>query len=119
ARRLRGRPPAGCDADLRVCTPRAGALATRAASGRALNASAPRLPELIGGSADLTGSNNTQLKGSGDFAAGRYDERNFHFGVREHAMAAALSGIVLHKGFIPYGGTFLIFSDYMRPAIRL
>src|SRR5207245_10916988 len=114
ARRLRGRPPAGCDADLRVCTPRAGALATRAASGRALNAIAPQLPELIGGSADLTGSNNTQLKGSGDFAAGRYSERNFHFGVREHAMGAVLTRIALHRGFIPYGGTFLILPHYMR-----
>ena len=118
-RRLAGRLPDRWDADLPVFTPQDGAPATRAASGKVLNAIAPRLPELMGGSADLTGSNNTQLKGSGDFAAGRYGERNFHFGVREHAMAAALNGIALHRGFVPYGATFLIFSDYMRPAIRL
>ena len=118
-RRLAGRLPNLWDADLPVFTPQDGALATRAASGKVLNVIAPKVPELIGGSADLTGSNNTQLKGSGDFAAGRYSERNFHFGVREHAMGAVLTGIALHRGFIPYGGTFLIFSDYMRPAIRL
>jgi transketolase len=84
-----------------------------------LNAIAPKLPELIGGSADLTGSNLTYIKGSGDAGAGRWSERNFHFGVREHAMGAVLNGIAYHRGFIPYGGTFLIFSDYMRPAIRL
>jgi transketolase len=77
-----------------------------------LNAIAAKLPELIGGSADLTGSNNTEIKGGGP-------GRNFHFGVREHAMGAALNGIALHRGFIPFGGTFLIFSDYMRPSIRL
>ena len=86
--------------------------ATRAASGKVLNAIAAKLPELIGGSADLTGSNNTEIKGGGP-------ARNFHFGVREHGMAAALNGIALHGGFIPFGGTFLIFSDYMRPSIRL
>jgi len=118
-RRLSGRLPDRWDADLPAFRPQDGASETRAASGKVLNAIAPRLPELIGGSADLTGSNNTQLKDSGDFAAGRYDQRNLHFGVREHAMAAALNGIALHRGFIPYGGTFLIFSDYMRPAIRL
>ena len=93
--------------------------ATRAASGKVLNAIAARLPELIGGSADLAGSNNTLLKGTGDFAAGHYAERNFHFGIREHGMGAVMNGITLHRGCIPYGGTFLIFSDYMRPAIRL
>src|SRR2546425_289433 len=118
-RRLAGRLPDRWDADLPVFTPQDGALATRAASGKVLNVIAPKVPELIGGSADLTGSNNTQLKGSGDFAAGRYRERNFHFGVREHAMAAALNGIALHRGVVPYGATLLIFSDYMRPAIRL
>jgi transketolase len=84
-----------------------------------LNASAAKLPELICGSADLTGSNNTELKGAGVFAAGSRAGRNFHFGIREHGMAAALNGIALHGGFIPFGGTFLIFSDYMRPSIRL
>src|SRR5205807_8651760 len=73
---------------------------------------AAKLPELMGGSADLTGSNNTEIKGGGP-------GRNFHYGVREHAMGAALNGIALHRGFIPFGGTFLIFSDYMRPSIRL
>ena len=111
ARRLAGRLPAGWDAALPVFGPQ-DAQATRAASGKVLNALAAKLPELIGGSADLTGSNNTEIKGGGP-------GRNFHYGVREHAMAAVLNGITLHKGFIPFGGTFLIFSDYMRPAIRL
>src|SRR5204863_9113141 len=95
------------------------AQATRAASGKVLNAIAAKLPELIGGSADLTGSNNTEMKGGGGFSAGARAGRNFHFGVREHGMGATLNGIALHRGFIPFGGTFLIFSDYMRPAIRL
>ena len=110
-RRLAGRLPAGWDAGLPVFGPQ-DPQATRAASGKVLNAIAAKLPELIGGSADLTGSNNTEIKGGG---AGR----NFHYGVREHAMGAALNGIALHGGFIPFGGTFLIFSDYMRPSIRL
>jgi len=112
-RRIAGRLPEGWDAALPVFGPK-DAQATRAASGKVLNAIAARLPELIGGSADLTGSNNTEIKGGG--AGGG---RNFHFGVREHAMGAALNGIALHRGFIPFGGTFLIFSDYMRPSIRL
>jgi transketolase len=95
------------------------AQATRAASGKVLNTIAATIPELIGGSADLTGSNNTELKGGGVFAAGARTGRNFHFGVREHGMGATLNGIALHGGFIPFGGTFLIFSDYMRPSIRL
>ena len=110
-RRLAGRLPDGWDAALPVFGPK-DAQATRAASGKVLNAIAAKLPELIGGSADLTGSNNTEIKGGGP-------ARNFHFGVREHGMAAALNGIALHGGFIPFGGTFLIFSDYMRPSIRL
>jgi transketolase len=110
-RRLAGRLPAGWDAALPVFGPK-DAQATRAASGKVLNAIAAKLPELIGGSADLTGSNNTEIKGGGP-------GRNFHFGVREHGMAAALNGIALHRGFIAFGGTFLIFSDYMRPSIRL
>ena len=110
-RRLAGRLPDGWDAALPVFGPK-DAQATRAASGKVLNAIAAKLPELIGGSADLTGSNNTEIKGGGP-------GRNFHFGVREHGMAAALNGIALHGGFIPFGGTFLIFSDYMRPSIRL
>jgi transketolase len=117
-RRLAGTLPAGWDAALPVFGPK-DAQATRAASGKVLNAIAAKLPELIGGSADLTGSNNTEIKGGGVFAAGARSGRNFHFGVREHAMGAALNGIALHRGFIPFGGTFLIFSDYMRPSIRL
>ena len=117
-RRLAGRLPAGWDAALPVFGPK-DAQATRAASGKVLNAIAAKLPELIGGSADLTGSNNTDMKGGGAFSAGARAGRNFHFGIREHGMGAALNGIVLHRGFIPFGGTFLIFSDYMRPSIRL
>ena len=117
-RRLAGKLPGNWEQALPNLSGDA-AQATRAASGKVLNAIAPRLPELIGGSADLAGSNNTLIKGTGDFAAGHYTERNFHFGVREHGMGAVMNGIALHRGLIPYGGTFLIFSDYMRPAIRL
>ena len=117
-RRLAGRLPPDWDAALPVFGPK-DAQATRAASGKVLNALAAKLPELLGGSADLTGSNNTEIKGGGAFAAGARAGRNFHFGVREHGMGAALNGIALHRGFIPFGGTFLIFSDYMRPSIRL
>ena len=117
-RRIAGRLPDGWDSALPVFGPK-DAQATRAASGKVLNAIAATLPELIGGSADLTGSNNTEIKNGGVFAAGSRSGRNFHFGIREHAMGAALNGIALHRGFIPFGGTFLIFSDYMRPSIRL
>jgi transketolase len=117
-RRLAGRLPEGWDAALPVFGPK-DAQATRAASGKVLNAIAPKLPELAGGSADLTGSNNTEIKGGGAFAATARTARNFHFGVREHGMGAALNGMALHGGFIPFGATFLIFSDYMRPSIRL
>jgi transketolase len=110
-RRLEGRLTEGWDATLPVFGPK-DAQATRAASGKVLNAIAAKLPELIGGSADLAGSNNTEIKGAGS-------GRNIHYGVREHGMAAIVNGILLHKGFIPFCGTFLIFSDYMRPAIRL
>lgn len=95
------------------------AMATRAASGEVINALAPHLPMLIGGSADLGPSNNTDIKGGGDFSASTYEGRTIHFGVREHAMGSTLTGISLNGGLIPYGGTFLTFSDYMRPAIRL
>lgn len=94
-------------------------LATRAASGIVLNEIATRWPTLIGGSADLAPSNNTNIKEGGDFSASNPLGRNFHFGVREHAMGAALNGMILHGGLRVFGGTFLIFSDYMRPAIRL
>ena len=94
-------------------------MATRVASGEVINALAPHLPMLIGGSADLGVSNNTDIKDGGSFEAGQYDGRILHFGVREHAMGATLTGISLNGGLIPYGGTFMTFSDYMRPAIRL
>jgi len=95
------------------------AVATRVASGEVINALAPVLPMLIGGSADLGVSNNTDIKTSHSFEAGAYDGRILHFGVREHAMGSTLTGMSLNGGLIPYGGTFMTFSDYMRPAIRL
>jgi transketolase len=94
-------------------------IATRAASEFALEALVPALPEMIGGSADLTGSNNTKIKGMSVLSAADYAGRFIHFGVREHGMAAAMNGMALHGGIIPYSGTFLVFSDYCRPAIRL
>jgi transketolase len=94
-------------------------MATRAASGKVLNAVAPAIPNLIGGSSDLAPSNKTIIKEAEIFCKDRYDGRNFHFGVREHGMGSILNGMALHGGILPYGGTFLIFSDYMRPAIRL
>jgi transketolase len=94
-------------------------MATRQASGKILNALAPRVPGLIGGSADLAGSNNTTLAGEANIEPGKFEGRNIHFGVREHGMAAIASGLALHGGIRPYVGTFLVFSDYMRPAIRL
>ncbi len=94
-------------------------LATRASSGKVLNALAPILPELFGGSADLNSSNKTWIADVPAFQHDTPHGRNFHFGVREHAMGAVMNGMVLHGGFIPYGGTFLVFADYVRPAIRL
>ncbi|MHB1298294.1 MAG: transketolase [Gemmatimonadaceae bacterium] len=96
-----------------------GNVATRAASGVALNALAAGIPELIGGSADLAGSNLTTIKGVPAFQPGQRGGRNFFFGIREHGMGAIMNGMALHGGIIPYGGTFLVFADYMRPAIRL
>ncbi|OBG33093.1 transketolase [Mycobacterium alsense] len=120
--------PEGWDADVPYWEPGSKALATRAASGEVLSAVGPKLPELWGGSADLAGSNNTTMKGvdsfgppsisTKDYTAHWYG-RTLHFGVREHAMGAILSGIVLHGPTRAYGGTFLQFSDYMRPAVRL
>jgi len=117
-RMLAGDLPDGWDAGLGEVVS-SGPAATRASSGRALNAIAPRVPELIGGSADLGGSNKTDIEGGGDLLAERPDGRIIHFGVREHAMGGILNGLALHGGVRPFGGTFLIFSDYMRPAIRL
>jgi transketolase len=96
-----------------------GMMATRVASGHVLNAIAPILPNLIGGSADLATSNNTLLRGTGAFGPHNRTGRNLYFGVREHGMGAILNGLAVHGGVLPYGATFLIFSDYMRPAIRL
>ncbi|MCZ6508536.1 MAG: transketolase, partial [Acidobacteria bacterium] len=111
--------PAGWEEQLPVFDPASGSVATRKASGAVLNAIAGSLPELIGGSADLTGSNLTYIDDAPVFTAREPGGRNFFFGVREHAMAAALNGMALSGLLRPYGGTFLIFSDYMRPSIRL
>lgn len=113
-----GELPSGWDKDLPVYE--AGAkLATRVASGNAINALAKTIPYFLGGSADLAHSNNTVIKGEGNFLAGSYEGRNIWFGVREFAMGAALNGMALHGGLKVYGGTFFVFSDYVRPAIRL
>jgi transketolase len=131
---LRGELPPDWDADMPVFPADAKGMATRVASGKVMNAIAPRVPALTGGSADLDPSTHTALKGLGDFdpAAEKnmdtqgsvgggwsYAGRNLHFGVREHAMGAIVNGLAAHGGTIPYGATFLIFSDYMRPPIRL
>ncbi len=127
-RLLAGKLPDGWDADLPYWEPGSKAVATRAASGKVLSAVGPKLPELWGGSADLAGSNNTTMDGvasfgpesisTKDYTAQPYG-RTLHFGIREHAMGSILSGIVLHGPTRAYGGTFLQFSDYMRPAVRL
>jgi transketolase len=132
--RLRNELPPGWDTDIPVFDADAKGLATRDASGKVMNAIAPRLHALTGGSADLGPSTKTALKGMGDFnppplknadeqgsdsAGWSYAGRNLHFGIREHAMGVIINGLAAHGGFIPYGSTFLVFSDYMRPAIRL
>src|SRR5437867_1169816 len=117
-RRLASRLADGWDEALPTFAP-GEAQATRVASGKVLNAIAPKLPELIGGSADLATSTNVVFKNGGDVAAGTWGARNVHFGVREHGMGAILNGLALHGGVRPVGSTFLIFSDYMRPPIRL
>lgn len=111
--------PAGWQAQLPRFAPGDAAIATRAASGKVLAAIEASLPQLLGGSADLAPSNNTYLKGRPVFSREQRGGRNFHFGVREHAMGAALNGMALSGFLRPYGGTFLIFADYMRPAVRL
>ena len=113
-----GRLPQGWEAHLPEFEP-GGKVATRGASGKVLDALAPVIWELIGGSADLGPSNQTFIKGYESVRKGDFSGRNIHFGVREHAMAAMMNGMALHGGIIPYGGTFLVFADYMRPAIRL
>ena len=131
---LRGELPPGWDVDIPVFPADPKGLATREASGNIMNAIAPKLPALTGGSADLDPSTKTALKGCGDFSppvktgedtqgseggGWSYAGRNLHFGVREHAMGAIVNGLAAHGGMIAYGATFLIFSDYMRPPIRL
>lgn len=116
---LADRPAPGWDADLPRFGTDAGPIATRSASGAAINAIAPHVPWLIGGSADLAGSNDTRIEGSGDFAPGSYAGRNLHWGIREHVMSAASNGLTLHGGVRPYAATFFVFTDYARPAIRL
>ncbi|MES1982664.1 MAG: transketolase [Pseudomonadota bacterium] len=133
-RSLQGELPPGWDADIPFFAADAKGIATRAASGKIMNAIAPRLPALTGGSADLDPSTNTALKGYGDFnppATAQQDQqgsdsggwsyagRNVHFGVREHAMGAIINGMAAHGGMVPYDATFLVFSDYMRPPLRL
>ena len=112
--------PDGWDKNLPTFPADAKGIATRESSGKVLNVVAENVPWLVGGSADLAGSDRTRLKfdGAGDFQAGSYGGRNLHFGVREHGMAAALNGMAVSK-IRPFGGTFFNFSDYMRPSIRL
>ena len=118
-RALSGELPSGWDKDIPAFPVDAKGMATRVASGTVINAIAPNLPTFMGGSADLAPSTKTLINGVDDFKVDHYDQRNMHFGVREHAMGGIISGMALHGGVIPYGATFLVFSDYMRPAIRL
>ena len=118
-RRMNGDLPANWDAALPTFTAENGNVASRASSATVLNAIGTTIPELIGGSADLTGSNLTLRKGDQTYSATNRGARYIHYGVREHAMGAVMNGLALHGGIVPYSGTFLVFSDYMRPAIRL
>jgi transketolase len=118
-RRLSGELPQGWTDSLPIFDTDPKGMATRASSGQVINAIASTLPELFGGSADLTGSNKTDIKGEDSFSPTTRANRYIHYGVREHAMGAIMNGIALYGGFIPYGGTFLVFSDYMRPSMRL
>jgi transketolase len=119
SRRLSGKLPEDWEKGLPEFPADAKGMATRAASGKVINGIAPRVPELLGGSADLTPSNNTWIDTSTAFQADNPKGRYLHFGVREHAMGSIVNGMVLHGGVRPYAGTFLVFSDYMRPALRL
>ena len=118
-RRLSGKRVPGWESKIPTFTKDNGNVATRAAFGAVLNATADSIPELVGGSADLTPSNNTSVKAWKPFTPTDYAGRYIHFGIREHGMGAIMNGMSIHKGIVPYGGTFLIFSDYMRPSIRL
>ncbi|MED3912407.1 transketolase [Peribacillus simplex] len=115
---IKGELPAEWDQEIPVYE-EGKTLASRASSGEVLNAIAKKVPSFIGGSADLAGSNNTAIKGETDLLPGNYSGRNIWFGVREFAMGAALNGMALHGGLKVYGGTFFVFSDYLRPAIRM
>ena len=117
--RLSGKLPEGWQEAIPKFDPKDKPIATRAASGKVLNAIVPRLPQLVGGSADLTPSNNTAIEGRTDFEAANSEGLYLRFGVREHGMGAIMNGIALSKLWIPYGGTFLVFSDYMRSTVRL
>ena len=117
-RMLAGELPAGWDKDLPIFTPR-DSLATRESASRAEQTIAQHVWNLFGGSADLNESTFTDVKDGGDFERGNYSGRNLHFGIREHAMCSVLNGIALHGGFIPFGSSFLVFTDYCRPSIRL
>src|SRR3972149_633199 len=116
---VHGKPPQGWSSEIPLFKPEDGAIATRNASGKIMNVIAKALPNFMGGSADLSPSTMTTLNGLGDFNFETPAGRSIHFGVREHAMGAIVNGMSLHGGIIPYGSTFLIFSDYMRPAIRM
>ena len=116
---MRGRLPDGWEKDIPAFEADDKGMATRVSSGKVLNALAPKIANLIGGSADLAPSTKTLISGEADYQAANYAGRNLRFGVREHAMGGILNGMALHGGIIPYGATFLVFSDYMRPAIRL
>ena len=118
-RRMEGRLPEGWDLNLPGFEPSSSGMATRKASGAVIEAVYEAVPELVGGSADLAGSNKTLKPDFGVIGAGEYDGQNIHFGIREHAMAAMVNGMCLHGGVRGFGATFLVFSDYMRPALRL
>ena len=118
-RMIRGELPQNWAANLPWFKPDPAGLATRSASGKVMQAIGKRLPEFIGGSADLNPSTKTYLDGYGDFSGDDHSGRNLHFGVREHAMGTAVNGMARHAGLIPYGATFFVFTDYMRPALRI
>jgi transketolase len=111
--------PKDWDADLPTFRAADGPMATRVASGKAIEALGSHLPEMMGGSADLAPSTHTNINGAGNFEPENWAGRNMHFGIRENAMGAILNGMALHRGLIPYGGTFFVFTDYMRPPMRL
>jgi transketolase len=114
-----GRLPKDWDADLPIFRAADSPMATRVASGKAIEVLGSRLPEMMGGSADLGPSTHTNIDGAGNFEPENWAGRNMHFGIRENAMGAILNGMALHRGLIPYGGTFFVFTDYMRPPMRL